>query len=386
MRDRASVMRWMVLWCAVACHHPAAAVEVVIDYTFAPSSGSGFFSTSTTEGQQARAAVEAAADYFSEILTGTLPEVRKPDDFRSTVNPPLITTWNWEARFNNPTTGQPVALDNLVIPEDQYRIYLGARNLGGTTLGVGGPGGWSKQSSSFYTVDAEAVGAIDDAFTELLTNRSQGDGEFGRWGGVLSFDTDTNWNYNHVASPSFGENDLYSVALHEIGHAIGLGASGEWNALVAGGQYSGQNAIDAYGGSPPISGGHWGFNVQSTVYGTTTPQEAAMDPNITVGTRKEWTTLDAAGLADLGWEVAPPVIGLTGDYNDDGLVNAADYTIWRDSLDTPTVIGSYAGWSGNYGATSSAPAGSNSIPEPTGLAIFVAALAASIAGKRHHGD
>jgi hypothetical protein len=40
----------------------------------------------------------------------------------------------------------------------------------------------------------------------------------------------------------------------------------------------------------------------STVKGVT--QEAAMDPSITVGTRKLFTDLDYAGLADVGWETA----------------------------------------------------------------------------------
>ena len=26
------------------------------------------------------------------------------------------------------------------------------------------------------------------------------------------------------------------------------------------------------------------------------------------------------------------VVGVPGDYNDDGIVNTADYTVWRDSL------------------------------------------------------
>lgn len=54
---------------------------------------------------------------------------------------------------------------------------------------------------------------------------------------------------------------------------------------------------------------------------------------------------------------------LQGDYNDDGLVNAADYTVWRDSLNSdsdPSADGNgdrlvdqadLALWKGNYGAT-----------------------------------
>jgi hypothetical protein len=92
-----------------------------------------------------------------------------------------------------------------------------------------------------------------------------------------------------------------------------------------------------------------------------------MDPTITTGTRKGWTKLDAAGLADIGWSVAAP--GLPGDYNSDGLVNAADYTVWRDSVGTGNVIGTYAQWSANYGR--SAAASSLAIPEPTGVLLVL---------------
>jgi beta-glucanase (GH16 family) len=76
--------------------------------------------------------------------------------------------------------------------------------------------------------------------------------------------------------------------------------------------------------------------------------------------------------------------GLVGDYNGDGVVNAADYTVWRDSLGQ-TGIGMAADGSGNGtvdqadyevwkekfgaagGASSSDPFGATSVPEPATL-------------------
>ncbi len=72
------------------------------------------------------------------------------------------------------------------------------------------------------------------------------------------------------------------------------------------------------------------------------------------------------------------VYQLTGDYNDDGTVDAADYTVWRDALATgktsllnraPTSAGlvgasDYAAWKENFGNT----AGDGVIGEP-GLAV-----------------
>jgi hypothetical protein len=88
---------------------------------------------------------------------------------------------------------------------------------------------------------------------------------------------------------------------------------------------------------------------------------------------------------------------LGGDFNGDGLVDAADYTVWRDNLGAPDELGLAAGsgngvggvdnddyllWRSNFGATSGslleAPA---TVPEPTS-AISLAALIALVFGLR----
>ncbi|CAN0364731.1 unnamed protein product, partial [Ectocarpus sp. 4 AP-2014] len=155
-------------------------------------------------------------------------------------------------------------------------------------------------------------------FSDLLANRSQSSGDFGAWGGALTFDRDANWNYT-ASEPSSGESDFLSVALHELGHALGFGTSPEFTALRAGSYFTGSASAAAYGSLPPldVTGGHWQEDLMSTVYGTTTPQEVSMDPRITVGDRKLITELDAAALEDIGWEVIDlPPVELPGDYND----------------------------------------------------------------------
>jgi hypothetical protein len=82
---------------------------------------------------------------------------------------------------------------------------------------------------------------------------------------------------------------------------------------------------------------------------------------------------------------------VTGDYNSDGLVDAADYTVWRANLGelvtlpnegegvTPGEVTSqdYDVWVANYGALAGKPAIAASVPEPVGVTLtFVAALAA----------
>lgn len=84
---------------------------------------------------------------------------------------------------------------------------------------------------------------------------------------------------------------------------------------------------------------------------------------------------------------------LFGDYNEDGKVDAADYTVWRDNqngnqplpndngLGTPIGAAHYSLWAGNYG--DSAPS-ATAIPEPGALLIAIAALGAASGGARRN--
>ncbi len=80
-------------------------------------------------------------------------------------------------------------------------------------------------------------------------------------------------------------------------------------------------------------------------------------------------------------------IGTPGDFNDDGIVNLADYTVWRDNLgsNTPldndhnlgTPVGSahYTLWKNNFGQSGLAAgtAQATSVPEPATLLLVAAA-------------
>lgn len=77
---------------------------------------------------------------------------------------------------------------------------------------------------------------------------------------------------------------------------------------------------------------------------------------------------------------APP---LPGDYNNDHVVDAADYSIWRDNLGSATnlpndLIGGEIGvahynqWKDNFGAGSTGTGNATSVPEPGMVAILVA--------------
>ncbi|WP_146567387.1 hypothetical protein [Posidoniimonas corsicana] len=65
---------------------------------------------------------------------------------------------------------------------------------------------------------------------------------------------------------------------------------------------------------------------------------------------------------------------LDGDFNFDGVVDAADYTVWRDGLGTTFGPGDYDIWRANYGATAnSGVASPTAAPSPSGLVCLLAA-------------
>jgi hypothetical protein len=84
-----------------------------------------------------------------------------------------------------------------------------------------------------------------------------------------------------------------------LAHVLGFGIADSFLDKI-----SGSNFVGADTGSVALNGGkdHWAEGTLSTVDGIS--QEAAMDPSLTVGTRKNFTVLDFAAMKDIGWEVA----------------------------------------------------------------------------------
>ncbi|QDU56587.1 beta strand repeat-containing protein [Aeoliella mucimassa] len=79
---------------------------------------------------------------------------------------------------------------------------------------------------------------------------------------------------------------------------------------------------------------------------------------------------------------------LFGDYNDDGMVDLADYTVWRDNLgasltlpgedpsQTPgqVTMEDYNVWKSNFGQSLSASVSSHNVPEPSSVALVAFSL------------
>lgn len=96
------------------------------------------------------------------------------------------------------------------------------------------------------------------------------------------------------------------------------------------------------------------------------------------------------------WVRATPNLHRPGDYNDDGLVDAADYTLWRDNLGAPEESalrgngdglngvdeGDYALWKSSFAATSQTAIGGE-VPEPAaGLMGLLLTMAGSRWGRK----
>lgn len=404
----------MSLLCVLLCLavQPAVAITITIDYKYdlAQNGGSNFFSSGNpqggTGGAQATAAMNAAASYYSTILTDTFDAITIPGPYHSNFPGSTSTkTWSWQERFQHPSTTNPNELvTNPVVNADQYVIYVGARSLDAGTAGKGGPGGWlrpapAESGSGGYTQgDVNNITAITANFDQLIAKRGESSG-FAGWGGSISFDNDgsTSWFFNHLGTPSGNITDFYSVALHELGHALGFGVSTEWTTLVENSKFIGNKAENQYGGNAiPVAAspdqGHWNFGIQSVVYGTVTGQETLMDPDIQNGTRKKVTALDAAALEDIGWSLGPPpaLPAVNGDYNNNGIVDASDYAVWRKRLGqnvtlpndtTPGTVtaADYTVWRTNFGKVASgsgsgALLAAGEVPEPTSglLAVMFA--------------
>lgn len=258
------------------------AINIVIDYSLDTSN---FFDT-----QAKRDLMQQAANAFgTQILDSLLAIQATGGD-------------EWSAEFTNPANGNTQSIANLVVPANTLIMFAGGRNV--SALGQGGPGGFSASGSPDW-LDIVSARGQTGALATVPT-------DFGPWGGSITFDTVLEagdfWHFDATTTGlDTNEHDFFSVAIHEMAHALGFGTADSWFALISGGAFGGAKSVAEFdsGGNVPLAppdGSHW---LDGTTDGG---EETAMDPTLTIGTRKLFKPLDWAGLDDVGWQfTAAPI-------------------------------------------------------------------------------
>ena len=250
------------------------AIEFVFDYSL---DSSGFFSNSNR-----KAALERAAATLETRINDTL----------EAITPSGNNTWS--AGFTHPGTGASETKQNLSIGRNKLLVFAGGRNLAGTEVGRASIGFWSWSGTREWGTTVETrgqPGVLDDT-------------DFVAWGGAITFDASTTWHFD--ADTSGLDNtklDFLSIATHELAHLLGFGTAPSWkNKVNRSSQFTGASARAVHGGPVPLTseGSHWSSDVRSGGL------ETAMAPALTTGIRKIFTSLDWAGLQDVGLQVTVP--------------------------------------------------------------------------------
>lgn len=314
------------------------AINIELDYSY-DAAADNFFATHP----QAKAALDqAAADIGALIPTGLAPVTSSYTGSSSDGSRSATATFSWEYLYENPSTGVQTTT-TASLAADTIKIFAGVQAFSGFTLAEGAPAG-ARIGLSGGGFGSQWQGAMDAAVANSNAGMGRGGGplirtisgsaalggvsasynlEVGAGMGTVTFDVDTDddgfkntgtdledyWHFDHTTPVGNDKYDFYSVALHEMLHALGIGVSDSWdNQIINSTTWTGSEAISVHGTGNnlifPFSG-HINTNIMSPRLSDNVSQIAAMTPDIGKNERRELTALDAAFLVDLGYTTVP---------------------------------------------------------------------------------
>ncbi len=264
----------------------------------------------------ARMAIEqAAADVSSMIDCSSLTAIAAANSTHTATVGTATVQVTGEYLYSDPYDGTSVAVPEIAA--QTINVFVGGRILGGNTLGQGGTGivsGGTVTGLTTSTTAAEVENALDAAASSADNYFRRGSAaplttlnytaslpgttppqtasrpvNFGVAVGNLWFDFDTdndgsgddlstlasNWHVDHTTPPASGKSDLYTVALHELLHAIGVP-------------------------------GHLPDDTASTTLSSGQSQmNAVMEEALLLGERRFLTMADRQFAINAGWQVTP---------------------------------------------------------------------------------
>ncbi len=257
------------------------------------------FSRDTTrffaEGTEGRRILESAAAYYESALLDQL----------GALIPAGVNTFTVD--FLDPPTQALVEIARPPIPANTVVVYVGASNIAGTFIGSGWHGGIYPSGTNAWLDYVDTRGQAGIVY-------GAGANEVAPWGGSITVDTldetgaPRQWDYSLGVRPADSGLHLYSLLIHELAHVLGFGICDSWKRRVdANSRFTGAKAVAANGGAIQLDSGrtHWNLGTTSLIYGTAVQQKTAMDPILIAELPSYPTALDMAGLADIGWNVAP---------------------------------------------------------------------------------
>lgn len=316
------------------------ALNITIDY----SEDDYFSNVDNPYGAIAQAALQAAADEISSLITNSLSPITT--DVVSTTSGGAIAQITTTYNYVDPNTGSLAPSDLLQrspvgIGADEVVIYVGARSMGvftfaeaspGTpTLSIAGGGaesGWQSAVSGTeatmnqifgrggYDIQringSATLGSTPASYNlnfgptigSLWFNDSPGDVSSGRESWEVNNEF---WHFDHTTEVGTGKIDVYSVALHEILHVLGYGTSASWDDLVSGTDWAGSEVASILGtgiDALNVDGFHIASGLESPGYEDGVLRQTVLNKSPQPGERDQITLLDIAFLEDVGYQIA----------------------------------------------------------------------------------